>query len=374
MRIGVNARFLLPEKLEGIGWYSYQILKRMVDQHPEHEYFFFYDRKQNNLLLQHPSIHHIVVSPPARHPLLWYFWFEWSLPAAFKKNKINCVFHPDGYCSLSANIPQVMVVHDLAYLHFPEQVPLLVRKYYQYFVPRQIKKANHLIAVSKATASDIAEHFPEMASKISIGYNGVRECFKPLDDVQQKEIRQQFSQGVPYSLFVGAIHPRKNVTGLIHAFEIFKTNTGSEMKLMIVGRKAWFVQDFEKTINTSAFKTDIILLDYMQSLELAKITASAFAVVQPSFLEGFGVPVLEALNCDIPVLVADCFSLPEVAGPGAYLFDPYKPPEIAEQMEIALKDSHRAEKIQLGRTHRTQFDWDKSAEIIYFQIISNAKA
>lgn len=369
MRIGVNARFLLPDKLEGIGWYSYQVLKRMVESHPEHEYFFFYDRKLNNLLIQHPSIKHIVVSPPARHPFLWYLWFEWALPASFKKNKINCAFHPDGFCSLNVNIPQIMVVHDLAYLHFPEQVPMLVKKYYQYFVPRQLKKADHLIAVSKATAYDLSQHFPDTAIKTSIAYNGVRKCFKPFNLDQQNEIRKKFSKGVSYFLFVGAIHPRKNVTALIRAFEIFKTNTGSDMKLIIVGRKAWFVEDFEKVFLNSVFKSDIIILDYLQSNELAEITASAFAVIQPSFLEGFGVPVLEALHCDIPVLVSNCFSLPEVAGPGAYLFDPYKPAEIAEQMVLAANDSHRNERIQLGRTHKAQFDWDQSAESIYKQIL-----
>lgn len=370
MRIGINARFLIPDKLEGIGWYSYQILKRMVEQHPEHDYFFFYDRKHENFLIQHPSVRHIVVAPPARHPVLWFFWFECSLPRALSIHKIDRMFHPDGYCSLHSAVPQMMVVHDLAYIHFPNLVPFLVRLYYQLFVPRQLQKARRLFAVSNATAADIQQHFPECSSKISIAFNGVRQTFRPLNEASQKEIQQRFSSGQPYFLFVGAIHPRKNVDGLIKAFHFFKEKSGSSMKLIIVGRRAWHYENFNRLVQSSPYQEDIIILDYMGSEELANITASAFAVVQPSFLEGFGVPVLEALYCDIPVIVSNRFSLPEVAGPGAYLFNPDKIEELSDQFILAIKDPRRSERIEMGRLHRTHFNWDQSAESIYQGIVS----
>lgn len=103
----------------------------------------------------------------------------------------------------------------------------------------------------------------------------------------------------------------------------------------------------------------------METEQLALVTASAFAAINPSLLEGFGVPVLEALYCDIPVLVSNVFSLPEVAGPGAYLFDPNDVESIAQTMLESINDPRRAERIDLGRVHRNQFDWKKSAEHIY---------
>lgn len=374
MRIGVNARFLLPGKLEGIGWYSFQILDRMVHQYPEHEYIFFYDRPMRPFLISHPSVKNVVLFPPARHPLLWYWWFEYSIPAAVKKYQLDCLFHADGYCSLRSNIPQLMVVHDLAYLHFPEQVPWLVRKYYQYFVPRQLSKANHLFAVSEATKLDMIQHFPDAESKTSIAYNGVRNYFKPLEEAEQLQVRNDYSDGCPYFLFVGAIHPRKNVSGLIRAFNLFKEKTNSEFKLVLVGRKAWDFQNFEQAFQHSPYQKEIIVLDYIAGDQLAKITASAFALVLPSFLEGFGVPVLEALYCNIPVMVSRTFSLPEVAGPGAYLFDPENIEEIADQLVFATRDEKRSERISLGSLHRQSFDWQKSMEAVHNQIVKTTSS
>lgn len=361
MRIAVNARFLLPGKLEGIGWYSYHVLNRLVHNYPQHEYYFIYDRPQTVPMIQHESIRHLVVAPPARHPFLWFIWFEWSLPRLFKKIAPDLFFSPDGYGCLQTSVPQFMVVHDLSYLHFPEQVPWLVNLYYRYFVPRHLNKAQHLFGVSNATKQDLCNSFPDCCQKISLAPNGVRSVFRPIEDVQKQTIKDQYAEGKDYFLFVGAIHPRKNLVNLIHAFGQLKKKTQHTIQLIIVGRKAWSNRDFENALERSPFQKEIHCYGYVESELLAQLTASAFAAIQPSFLEGFGVPVLEALYCDIPVLVSDAFSLPEVAGPGAYLFDPYSIESMTQQMELCLNDPFREDRLTAGRRHRIQFNWDDTA-------------
>lgn len=364
MRIAVNARFLIPGKLEGIGWYTYHVLKRLVNNHPQHEYFFLYDRPHVSWLIEHSSITHVVIGPPARHPALWYLWFECRLPSFFRKMKPDLFFSPDGYGSLHTDVPQYLVVHDLAYLHFPQQVPWLVQKYYAHFVPRHLARAKHLFAVSNATQKDICHHFPSCCPKISLATNGVRSIFQPLGQEPLMRIRFKYSQGKNYFLFVGAIHPRKNTYGLIKAYELFKTETKSDSQLVIVGRKAWSNKDFDRALEESPYRDEIHVYGYLENEELALITAAAWAAIQPSFLEGFGVPVLEALSCGVPVLVSNVFSLPEVAGPGAYLFDPNDPVSMAKQMAYSLSDPDRAIRIAQGHEHRQQYNWDCTADNI----------
>ena len=141
MRIAVNTRFLLPNKLEGIGRFTLEVLRRMVNSHPEHEFYFFFDRKYDPSFVLSENVIPIILFPPARHPFLFYWWFEWSVARALKKHNIDVFLSTDNFCSLNTKVPTVLVTHDLAFAHFPEQVGFLQRKYYQYFTPRFLAKA-----------------------------------------------------------------------------------------------------------------------------------------------------------------------------------------------------------------------------------------
>lgn len=374
MRIGINARFLIKDKLEGIGWYTYNVMRNMVLSHPEHEYVFFFDRTPDPSFIFNSSVQAVVLFPPARHPFLWYWWFEISIANALKKYTIDLFFSLDGYACLSTTVPQYLVVHDLAFIHYPLHVPFFVRKYYQWFVPKQLAKAQHIFAVSESTKQDIINQYKIPEHKISIAYNGVREEFKPLDEHEKKSIRDEFSSGKNYFLFVGAIHPRKNIANLIRAFDLFKKSTSSDLLLLIVGRKAWLSQETVSAHHDSKYKNDILFYPYFDTQNLARITAAAFYAINPSFFEGFGVPILEALYCDVPVMVSNRSSLPEVAGSSAIIFNPDKMDEISAAMIQALNDSQRAERIEQGRLHRQRFDWGHTSKSIYIQLIKLSKS
>jgi glycosyltransferase involved in cell wall biosynthesis len=373
MRIGINARFLIKNKLEGLGWYTYQVIQRIVSNHPEHEYFLFFDRKPDDLFLFGGNIQAICLRPAARHPVLWWLWFDWLIPSALKKYRIDVFLSLDGYASLRSEIPQVIVIHDLAFEHYPEHLPYFVKKYYQYFVPKQIKKSTQLIAVSQATKKDIIDKYGIASEKISIAYNGVREEFKSAGQMEKNKFKQLYAASKEYFLFVGAMHPRKNIYNLIKAFDLFKKTTNSEYKLILVGRKAWHTNEIEFAINKSEFKSDIIVYSYFTTEKLAQITAGAFCAINPSLLEGFGVPVLEALVSGVPVLISNRFSLPEVGGPGALCFNPEDISDISEQMYRSVNDPERDRRISLGFEHSRKFNWNETAELIYSKIIESIK-
>ena len=368
MRIAINARFLIQGKMEGIGWYSHELIRYMVHQHPEHEFHLIFDRPFSSDFIFDKNVRGYVLNPPARHPFLWWIWFEFSLPLLLKKIKPDIFLSPDGYCSLTTSIPQVMITHDLAFCHFPKQVPLLVKLFYTHFVPRYIKKAIHVFAVSNATKKDITEQYKTLPSKISIAYNGCREEFKPLTEQQINLTRNEISMGKPYILFVGAMHPRKNVHHLIMGFDCFKENTSSDYKLVLVGRKAWLTKEIEEAYTNSPHQSDIIFLPYLNKEKLVKVTGSAWSAAAPSYLEGFGVPVLEALFCDVPVLISDRFSLPEVAGPGGLLFNPDDPQSIGQAMMKLYHETDHSERINLGRIHRQKFSWAQTAKNVFEKI------
>lgn len=367
MRIAVNTRFLLPDRLEGIGWFTHEVLKRLVAQFPDHEYLFIFDRPFSEQFVFSSNVQPIHLPPPARHPFLWYTWFEWSIPLLFRKYRPDVFFSPDGYASLRSKVPTAMVIHDLAYVHFPEQIPSLARKYYQHFIPRYLHNVENILTVSSFVKNDILATYPEIPEeKISIACNGVREGFRPLSEEEGRKVKTQFSQGQDYFFYVGAVHPRKNVHRLIQAFDVFKGQSQHPIKLLIGGRFAWQTGEVKSAFESAVHQKDIEFLGYLPEEQLFQLMGAATALTYPSNFEGFGIPVLEALYCEVPVITSKVSSMPEVAGPGGLLVDPGSVREIAEAMEqIVFRDSLRQQLIAQGRQWRTRFSWEKAAEVCY---------
>ncbi len=366
MKIAVNTRFLLKDKLEGIGRVTYELLSRMVADHPEDEFIFLFDRPYDEEFVFAKNVKPIHVFPPARHPYLWYWWFEMSIPRILKKEKPDVFFSPDGYCSLTTDIPTVMITHDIAHVHYPDQLPNQVLKYYNKYVPQFLQKADHIITVSEATKKDIAKTYGIDDKKMEVIYNGCGEEFKPVNVHTQQDIRKKYSDGEPYFFYIGSINPRKNIHRLIEAFDIFKKQSGSKTKLVIGGRFAWKPQIIENAYQNAAHQSDIVFLDYVEKEELPKILGSATALVYVSVFEGFGIPILEAMQCEVPVITSNVSSMPEVAGQAALLVDPLDVNYIANALnELDNNEDLKLELIRKGRDQRKRFDWQTASEQVF---------
>lgn len=365
MKIAVNTRFLLQDKLEGIGWFTYEVMQRLVNLRPEDEFVFIFDRPFDQNFLFEKNTRGIGLFPPARHPFLWYWWFEWSLPHILKKEKADLFISPDGFCSLTTKVPTIMVTHDIAHHHFPEQVPTIARKYYNHFIPRYLKKADHIITVSDFTKKDIEQVYGIPVVKMTVAHNGSRNIFRPLPDDDQRAVRDKFSNGTPYFFYYGAVHPRKNVHRLITAFDQFRQKYDSDVKLLIGGRFAWQTGPVKTAYDKAAFKKDIHFLGYLSEQDLASLVASAMAMVYISNFEGFGLPILEAMHSEVPVITSNVSSLPEVAGEAALFVNPSSVNEIEAALhKIWENPGLRQELIEKGKHQRTQFYWDKTTSII----------
>ncbi len=369
MIIAVNVRLLLEDKLEGIGRFTHETLKIITRKHPEHHFIFIFDRPYSREFIYGKNITPVICFPQARHPVLWYLFFECAVPRVLRKYKADLFFSPDGWLSLRTPVRSVPVIHDLNFFHFPGYIPWLVRTYYHFFFPRFVRKASRIATVSEFSRKDIITLFDFNIGKIDVVYNGTQESFVPLPEEEQNLIRRQFSEGCPYFLFVGLIHPRKNLTRLMKAFDGFKQSVNSSVKLLVVGSRKWWTTDMQQALATSHFKEDIIFTGRVKDADLAKITASALALVYASLFEGFGIPVLEAMYCDTPVITSAVSSLPEVGGDAVLYIDPTSVDSIQKAMFDLYQDGGlREELIGRGRIQRSKFSWEKSADLLWSTI------
>ena len=366
MRIAINTRFLLPGKLEGLGWYTHEMVKRMVAIHPDDEFFFLFDRPYDKDFIYAPNVTPVVLYPPARHPLLWYAWFEWAVPGALRRIKPDVFFSPDAYLSLRTKVPTLMTVHDVLPLEHPEQIPWAPRFYYRHFLPRFLQRADQIITISEHVKSGILNVSGLPQEKVRVVYNGCREGFVSLPESEQKLVRQQYTEGKPYFFYTGAIHPRKNIDRLIRAFDQFKIDTGAPALLLLAGRKAWQTSAVDQAYAAAAFQKDIRFLGYVAEEELTRLMASAIALTYVSLAEGFGLPVLEAMNCQTPVLCSNTTSLPEVAGEAALLVDPESEDAIVSGLKKIYSDKDfRLSLIPEMKKQTQLFSWDVAAEQVY---------
>ena len=363
MKIAVNTRLLLKDKLEGIGWVAYECLRRMVVSHPEVEFHFIFDREPDPKFIFADNVKPVVLFPPARHPFLYIAFFEFAVARYLRKINADLYLSPDGYLSLRSKVKQIAVFHDLNFEHFPQDFPKIHLWHYKKFFPKYARKADKIITVSGFSKKDICECYGINPDKIEVAYNGANEIFSPINEELKKETRDKYTAGEPYFMFVGSLHPRKNLARLFTSFDLFKKRNKNDIKLLIVGSKRWWTEPIKNAYEAMTHKDDVIFAGRLSAEDLQFVTASALASVYVSYFEGFGIPIVEAFKCDTPVITSNVTSMPEVANDAALLIDPFNEESIADAMEKILDEEVRNNLIGKGRIRRQDFSWDKAAEI-----------
>jgi len=370
MRIAINTRFLLKGKMEGFGWFTYESVKRMVMDHPEHTFIFFFDRPYDSQYVFAKNVIPIVLRPPARHPILFKIWFNYSITRALKKHKADVFLSPDGYLSLRTNVPQIGVIHDLNFEHYPEDLPKPARDYLQRYFPLFAKKAKHLLTVSEYSKQDIVDTYGVEPKKITVAHNGGSEKFAPINPAVREQIRKEYTGGKPYFICVGALHPRKNINRLLLAFDTFKTETDSEVQLLIVGAPLFKGSGPYETLDKLTHKSAVHFSGHVDFNQLTLLMGSALALTFVSYFEGFGIPMVEAMRAETPILAGNLTSLPEVGGDAAIYVDPFDISSIKDGLiRIATDEDLRNKLIESGRERAKNFTWDRSAAIIWNTII-----
>lgn len=369
MNIAVNTRFLLANYLEGYGYFLFEIFKYLTRKHPEHQFIFIFDRPYDDQFIFSSNVCPVVIGPPARHPLIWKFWYDVRIPSLLKKYKADVFVSADGLCSLNTSVPQCLVVHDLAFIHYPGHIKKSHYIFYKKYVPKFLQKAKAIATVSQFSKRDIVNYYKISPDKIDVVYSAAKDLFVPVSPDIKDRIKNEYTGGKEYFLYVGAIHPRKNPMNLLKAFSIFKQRQKSNFKLVLVGRLAWKYDSFIHSLKKYKYRDDVVMPGYLSEEELVKITGSAYALVYPSLLEGFGVPVIEAMKCGVPVITSSRSSMEEIAQDGALYADPKDPEDIAEKIMRTYKDEKlRDELIRKGHEIARQYSWERTAELLWESI------
>lgn len=363
MRIGVNTRFLLPNKMEGFGWYTYETISRIVSAHPEHEFIFFFDRPFNHKFLFAKNVTPVVLQPPARHPLLFKIWFDYSVTRALKKFNCDAFISPDGYLSLKTETPQLAIIHDLNFEHHPEDIPKSALNYLRKYFPRFANKAARICTVSNYSKKDIVETYKVDPGKVDVGYNGVSDVFKPISETEKTQTKKTFTAGKPYLLFVGAIHKRKNLGRLLKAFERLKKETDLPHQLLIVGEPMWNSQQVKID---SWLKPHVSFTGHLPLDKLALVMGAADIFTFVSYFEGFGIPMVEAMQSGTPVLAGNTTCLPEIGGNAVLYCDPFDVDDIYKNLLHLLNDKSLQEELKLkGLERAKKFSWDRTASQLW---------
>lgn len=362
MRIAVNVRLLQAEKLEGIGWFTHETLRRIVAAHPEHQFLFLFDRAYDPGFLYAPNVEPVVMGPPTRHPLLYRLWFDWLLPRKLKAIKADALLSPDGFLPLRSPIPSLAVMHDLNFEHHPEDLPRAYRSYYRSYFPRFAHHATRLATVSEFSRRDIARRYEVDEGRIDVVYNGVGEVFGPLDEAAKTAARERFTQGDPYLICVGSLHPRKNIVRLLLAFDQLKQQQPTTLRLLIVGERFWWDARMEQAWKQMKHQDQVLFTGRLAQHELHQALGGAHALAFISYFEGFGIPVAEAMRCGVPVVAAEATCLPEIAGDAAHYCDPYSVADISRALLDVWSDHALCEQLRSAGLRRAQrYTWEKAA-------------
>ncbi|WP_170227083.1 glycosyltransferase family 4 protein [Luteibaculum oceani] len=373
MRIAVNTRLLVSNKLDGIGYYAHEVLQRLVTEHPTVQFYFLFDRTPNPNFIYGNNVTPVILSPQARHPILYFIWFHLRVRWWLKKNKPDVFYSPEGYLPPRDTTPLVNVIHDLNFEHFPDSLPKAERFYYQHFFPKYASWSDHIITVSDFSKQDIVKRYRISESKISTIYNGIRKVFNASE--KPALFTEKYTKGKPFFLHVGTLHPRKNIEGIVSAFNLYrKLKEVPDTKLVLAGRKKWWSESMENAVKNSPFSKDIIFTDRLETEELVSAYQSAIGTLVLSHFEGFGLPIVEAMSCGCPVIAANNSALSEIGEEAAIMVDQNNAEEVAHQMhQLSMDSKFRSRVVKRGLEKCQQFSWDLASKFTWEIIKNTAK-
>lgn len=371
MKIGIDIRTLMDAHYSGVPEYTLNLLKEIFRLDKRNQYKLFYNsgRDVSSRMPQFAQANVEIVR--TGYPNKLFNNIMQNIVKAPKLDQllgVDLFFMPNiGFIALSPECRKIITIHDLSFLRYPEFYSLKRRWWHVLINARRLlKEFDHIVAISENTKKDIIELGEVPAGKVKIIYSGIDKRCQPMADTDERllAVREKYNLPNKFILFLGTLEPRKNVSGVIKAFDLFMKNNsdGVDYYLVIAGANGWKSREIFRTWKNSERRERIKMLGYVDQVEKVSLYNLASVFVYPSFYEGFGFPPLEAMACGTPVIASSAASLPEVAGEAAIMVDPYKVSELARSLEQVIASQElRAELTVKSLIAAKRFSWEKAA-------------
>jgi len=357
MRIGVDARLMHHQKA-GISKYTWHLLQALANLDLADEFIIFQHRKQRMPVLAHANFRRATLYAPVHSKLEQYM-----LPLELLRHQLDLLHSTDFIQPLHAHLPSVITVHDLAFLHYPHFLTAKSAAFYGQ-IDRAVSAADAVIVPSESTQRDLVAMLGVPRSKINVIYEAAAEMFVPLPiEETRAAVRKEYGLPESYVLCVGTIEPRKNITGLLQAFNILRSRYGvDDTVLALAGGTGWLYEEVTETVAKLGLKDSVRFLGRVSDESLHKLYVGARCHVHPAYYEGFGLPPLEAMACGTPTIVSNVSSLPEVVQDAALLVDPTSHEEIAVALHRLLSDDALHAELRTKGLQRARcFSWQRAA-------------
>lgn len=366
MRIGINTLFLIPGKVGGSEVYLRNLLFHLAKIDKQNEYILFTNKENSNTFqISQPNFTEVLCPIEAAFRPARILWEQFVLPFQIKKYAIS-VLHSPGYTApILAPCRSVVTIHDMNCFYYPEDFSRLAIPLLRILVSLAARASDRVIVVSRNSKNHLVKILKMPENKICVIYiagSSYLSVATAAENEVREKLKKRYGVGNKFILNVSASHPHKNLHRLIEAYDILCKKHRIDCQLVIVGIKGRAQTSLMNSAKELSLEKRIIFTGWVSNEDLSSLYSAAQLFVFPSLFEGFGIPVLEAMACGIPVVCSNATSLPEVAGEAAILVTPYCVDEIAEAMYRALTDETlRAILLQKGLKRAGQFSWEKTA-------------
>ncbi|HRY36589.1 MAG TPA: glycosyltransferase family 1 protein [Candidatus Magasanikbacteria bacterium] len=370
MNIGIDIRPLMSPIRTGVGEYTYELLNAIFQIDKENQYFLFYNNHknvENNIpRWDQPNVHYVVKKYSNKLFNLAQLFLAWPkidkmIAKQNRLDKLDYFFSPNlNFTALTKNVKYILTIHDLSFELFPEFFTYKDFLWHKILNPKkQCQLASVVLTPSKNTKRDLINIYALDKNKIETIYPGLSSVFhtSKSNDVKKYNLPDN------YVLFLGSIEPRKNILSVIEAWEKAYSKLPLPYHLVMVGAPGWKNSKVFEKIKNSPLREKINFIGYIKNEDKPEIYRKAAAFIYPSFYEGFGFPVLEAMHCKTPVITSNRSSIPEITDENAYLVDPNRPLQITAGLIKILNDQNLSNTLkETGQKRSQNFSWDIAAK------------
>lgn len=369
MIIGISG--YVGTKLTGIGRVLIEMLKRVAYINNEDKYIVFknFDFHDYDELKNINNIKLVDINVSKNSPLKNIIWHQWKFQMLQKKYKCDIAYIPNFSLLLWKRIPTIVTIHDLIEFNIPDKFSKPRMMYRKVIDPLMVHNSDYITTVSECSKNDIIKFCGAKEDKIKVITNAAdRDRFKLYDKRTVETVIHKYNlEYQSYFLFVGTIdYPGKNIMSAIKAYELLRNEKPIKEKLVIIGKNGFNANIIYDYVNKSPYKDSIIFTGYIEDLELPLLYAGCKIMIYLSLYEGFGLPVLEAMSCGVPVICSNTSCFPEVIGNLDISVPPLDIKQIKEKIASLISDNNYYRMISNKCYERANnFSWEKSAQEYY---------